>query len=202
MPFERPLTPASTLSNLRAAYAYAETTDTAKYMVGLELSNIQDQLARLRVYCREHGLLGLQNDLSGSVIEQSLADTLAAKTGIPRLEVLNLSLERAVELLTEHAVVSQKIPEVLPIKLNGQGEPVIVRGVEKPPLTTAQYNVIAVLIDAGENGLTKDQLAHKSGHGDAVRVLKRLSEKDADWMAVVRMAGKTGGRYRIIKNPH
>ena len=43
----------------------------------------------------------------------------------------------------------------------------VVRGFEKDPLTRAQYDVVKALWDAGESGLSKDELDRKSKHGDA-----------------------------------
>src|SRR5271157_1466827 len=40
-------------------------------------------------------------------------------------------------------------------------------------------------------------LAIESGCGDAVNILKRLAKSDPDWKAVIKLAGKPGGRYRI-----
>lgn len=85
-----------------------------------------------------------------------------------------------------------------PIILSGPGKPVIVRGKEKRPLTEAQYDVIEVLLAAGPQGLNKDELPRKSKHGDAVRVLGRIADIDADWKSVIGLAGKTGGGYRIL----
>ena len=73
----------------------------------------------------------------------------------------------------------------------------VVRGKEKRPLTTPQYNVVKALMDAGEHGLTGDELVNKSGHGGAVNVLKALARSDADWGAVISLPGRPGGRYRL-----
>ena len=72
-----------------------------------------------------------------------------------------------------------------------------VNGRRKKRLTNAQYDVLDVLIAAGDDGLSKDSLATESGHGDAHRVLQRLAESDPDWDSVILMAEKPGGRYRI-----
>jgi len=53
------------------------------------------------------------------------------------------------------------------------------------------------LLEAGKNGLSKDELADKSGHGDAHRILKRLADSDDDWRSVILLAGEPGGRYRL-----
>jgi hypothetical protein len=87
---------------------------------------------------------------------------------------------------------------ILPIVLSGQGKPVKVKGKEKAALTDPQYNVLAALLAAGARGLNKDELVNESGHGDAVRILKRITEIDADWKAAIAIAGKTGGGYRIL----
>jgi hypothetical protein len=58
--------------------------------------------------------------------------------------------------------------------------------------------VIQTLIAAGSRGLGKDELVEKSGHGDAVNILKRVALIDGDWATVIGLAGKPGGRYRIL----
>ncbi|MCI0463306.1 MAG: hypothetical protein L0Z62_40685 [Gemmataceae bacterium] len=83
------------------------------------------------------------------------------------------------------------------VVLRGPAERPLVLGREKPLLTRAQYNVIQALLDAGERGLSKDELDHKSGHGDARKILKRLADSDDGWQAVLPFPGKPGGGYRI-----
>jgi len=68
---------------------------------------------------------------------------------------------------------------------------------KKTLLTSAQYDVVKALIEAGAEGLTKDQLLTKSGRGDPRGILRRLADKDRDWKRAIRFAGKTGGRYRV-----
>jgi hypothetical protein len=89
-------------------------------------------------------------------------------------------------------------PAAPSVILAGRSEPPIVRGNHKSrPLTKAQYEVVQSLLSVGDAGLTKDQLAEKSGHGDARKVLKRLADSDPDWKAVIKFPGRTGGGYRI-----
>jgi hypothetical protein len=87
------------------------------------------------------------------------------------------------------------------VVLHGQGKCPVVLGKSKPVLTFAQDNVVTALLQAGEGGLSKDELARNSGHTDALGILRRLAGKDPDWAAVIRFAGQTGGRYRIILYP-
>lgn len=82
------------------------------------------------------------------------------------------------------------------VELRMRHEDPIVLGKPKKRLTKAQYNVIQALLSARDRGLTKDQLVEKSGHTDAVNVLKRLA-KDLDWKKVIHLPGITGGGYRI-----
>lgn len=70
-------------------------------------------------------------------------------------------------------------------------------GKPKKVLTFAQYNVVEALIQAGDEGLTKDTLVDRSGHTGAREILTRLAESDDDWKSVIQFAGVTGGRYRI-----
>lgn len=83
------------------------------------------------------------------------------------------------------------------VVLSGPDQQPLVNGTRKPLLTMAQYDVVKVLLEAGVNGLTKDDLEYKSKHGDARKILKRLAAKDPDWQAVIHFPGSTGKRYRI-----
>ena len=83
------------------------------------------------------------------------------------------------------------------ILLFGRGENPVVNGVEKDHLSTAQYDVVLALLEAGDKGLTKDMLDHQSGHGDARKTLKRLA-KDDDWNTVISFPGVSGRGYRLI----
>jgi hypothetical protein len=82
------------------------------------------------------------------------------------------------------------------VVLRSREEGAIVLGKPKRKLTTPQYNVVKALLEAGEVGLTKDELVSKSKHGDARGILTRLAEKE-DWKKVIHLAGLTGRRYRI-----
>jgi hypothetical protein len=84
-----------------------------------------------------------------------------------------------------------------PVILGKPGDEPIVNGKRKARLSKPRFDVIAVLIAAGDDGLSKDSLAEESGHGDAHRILSRLAQSDPDWKAVIQMAGIPGGRYRI-----
>jgi hypothetical protein len=89
-------------------------------------------------------------------------------------------------------------PAPLSVELRGLGKPPLILGKAKDVLTPAQYNVIQALLDAGSGGLNKDELEDKSGHSDARKILKRVADSDPDWMSVIRLAGSTGKRYRIL----
>jgi len=83
----------------------------------------------------------------------------------------------------------------------GQTKQPVVRGKTKPVLRPAQFNVVKALVNAGETGLTLDQLVHQSGHSDARGILRRLADSDPDWRSVIHFPGK--GRslpHRV--NPH
>jgi hypothetical protein len=74
-----------------------------------------------------------------------------------------------------------------------------VLGVPKS-LMPAQLHVIQALIEVFPATLTKDQLILRSGHSDAVNVLKRLVTSDSDWADVIKLAGKPRGGY-ALRNP-
>lgn len=81
--------------------------------------------------------------------------------------------------------------------LSAPGDAVLVRGKTKSRLSRARYDVVRACVEAGEDGITKDQLERRSEHGDAVNILKRLERSDPDWKKVIQLAGRPGGRYRI-----
>jgi len=83
------------------------------------------------------------------------------------------------------------------VKLFGPGEQPAVNGKRKPILTAPRYDAVQTLIEAGEPGLTKDQLDRNSGHTDARKLLKALAKDDADWAEVLLFPGTAGKGYRI-----
>jgi hypothetical protein len=82
--------------------------------------------------------------------------------------------------------------------LYGSSEHPTVNGKTKGRLRNTQYNVVLALIQAGDEGLTKDQLDHKSGHGDARKILSRLANSDPDWKIAIYLPGVKGMGYRIL----
>lgn len=85
-------------------------------------------------------------------------------------------------------------PEGPAVVLGRPGMPCRVLSAEKPALTDAEHAVVAALLKAGADGLSKDAL--ESVRASARRILKRLS-KDADWAKVIIQPGRTNGRYRL-----
>lgn len=80
------------------------------------------------------------------------------------------------------------------IDLGNPGESCFVLGREKKPLTDGQRAVVTALIEARDEGLTKDPLERV--RPSARRILKDL-RRDPDWAEVILMPGQTNGRYRI-----
>jgi hypothetical protein len=78
--------------------------------------------------------------------------------------------------------------------LGRPGEPCIANGNQKKALTDGQYAVVRALLDAGDEGRTKDFIERL--RPSARRMLDDL-RKDSDWAAVIIMPGRTNGRYRI-----
>jgi hypothetical protein len=83
------------------------------------------------------------------------------------------------------------------VELRGRSRGPLVDGKEKGLLTEPQYNVVLALLEAGESGLSKDELIKKSGHPSAVRILKNLSRSGPDWRSVILLPGRRGLRYRL-----
>jgi hypothetical protein len=115
-----------------------------------------------------------------------------------QIEHLDSSSESGVELPTREDATSEG--HGCAVRLGGRAESPSVKGVLKPRLTPARYDIIQALIAAGENGLTGDELIEKSGHGGAINTLKRLAASDSDWGAVIQLAGVPNGRYRILRS--
>lgn len=84
------------------------------------------------------------------------------------------------------------------VLLFGRKDFPLVKCIEKPTLTAAQYDVVLALLRSGDKGLTKDKLDRESGRGDARKILKRLSDSDSDWESAISFPGTTGKGYRII----
>ena len=84
------------------------------------------------------------------------------------------------------------------VRLFGRHDEPIVKDKKKPTLNNPQYDVVLALLKTGDKGLTKDRLDRESGHGDARKILKRLSDADPDWQSVISFPGTTGKGYRII----
>jgi hypothetical protein len=83
-----------------------------------------------------------------------------------------------------------------PVILGAFGKPAIVNGILKDVVFYGPYTVIRALLDAGDVGLSKDEL--EAVNSAARRILKQL-KKDADWNSVIDMPGPRGRgkRYRI-----
>lgn len=140
-------------------------------------------------YEAEQRAIQLLND--GSYVSELPMDPFTASAAL-----LELMVSDETPRLGSEPAIEQ--PSVV---LNGYDGPVFLLGVEKPPLTEAQYNVIQCLLEAGENGVNKDELVLKSGHSDARGIISRLA-KDENWNKALSRPGKTGRRYRIRTNPH
>jgi hypothetical protein len=143
------------------------------------------------------------SDLCFNVLNRLVADLVKESDGtLTIVGAEKMTLGDAVERLEKprRASTSDPVGEPQngpPVFLKGPGERPIVRGVEKDRLTLPQYYVVRALLEAGERGLSKDELDHKSKHGDARKILKRLADSDPDWKAVISFPGRSGGGYRI-----
>lgn len=80
------------------------------------------------------------------------------------------------------------------VVLGRAGDPCTVNGKPKKALTDGQHAVVAALIEAGDEGLTKDAI--EAVRSSARRMLDDL-RKDSDWASVIIMPGQTNGRYRV-----
>lgn len=85
--------------------------------------------------------------------------------------------------------------EVPVVQLSGKGQSCQVLGKPKPAVTDAQYDVVQALLQAGEQGLTKDAL--EAVRPSARRALRWLADGDSDWKSVVSFPTSPGVGYRI-----
>jgi hypothetical protein len=84
------------------------------------------------------------------------------------------------------------------VVLRGKGERPLVLGREVSPVTSAQYDVLQALVNAGADGLSMTELIRRSGHGSARNVLKKLAGSFSAWQQVILLAGAPGRRYRLL----
>lgn len=82
-----------------------------------------------------------------------------------------------------------------PVKLQGQGRPVLVLGHKKAPLSDSGYELIDELVKAFPNGLSKDGI--EAIATDARRMLKRLRDGDSDWRSAIIMPRVAHRGYRL-----
>src|SRR6516165_2084131 len=108
-----------------------------------------------------------------------------------RTDLLNWESQKTPSVLIPHlkevefrpARQSRELTCAIPL------EAPLVLGKAKQKLTAPQYDVVKALLDAGDAGLTKDQLVEKSHHEDARGILKRLAN-DPDWNKVFTLLVK------------
>ena len=84
------------------------------------------------------------------------------------------------------------------VVLRGKGEGPLVLGREVSPVTSARYDVLKALVDAGADGLSLAELIRRSGHGSARNVLKNLAGTSSAWQQVILLPGAPGRRYRLL----
>ncbi|MCB9851750.1 MAG: winged helix-turn-helix domain-containing protein [Phycisphaerales bacterium] len=71
-------------------------------------------------------------------------------------------------------------------------------GHPKPALGPAEYAVVAALIEAHPEPLTREQLERAAGP-EAHRVLLALRKKDTSWSSAILIPSRSGrGGYRIL----
>lgn len=84
------------------------------------------------------------------------------------------------------------------IVLRSIDEQPVVNGVKKAAIrSTVAYDGLRALIQAGEQGLTKDRLDRQARHTDTRKALRELAASDPDWKAVILLPGTAGMRYRV-----
>lgn len=89
------------------------------------------------------------------------------------------------------------LPTPRPFEFEDFDKQPVVNGNVKPHLTQAEHDILTALLEAGERGLTKDELDERSGRTDSRKYLRKLA-RDADWASVIVFPeGKGRGGYRL-----
>ena len=114
-------------------------------------------------------------------------------------EILGQALH---ELLQKHRPVPSTGDEHKESKccvvLRGKAAGPLVLGREVSPVTSARYDVLQALVNAGADGLSLAELIRHSGHGSARNVLKNLADSSSAWQQVILLPGAPGRRYRLL----
>lgn len=87
------------------------------------------------------------------------------------------------------------------IVLGEPSERVIVFGVDQGVLPRAQHAVLKTIVDAGINGVLVSEIAAKSGHGRAPKIVKAIKARSPEFEDLIERPGRgyagQQGRYRI-----
>jgi hypothetical protein len=167
--------------------------------VGAVASCLHDLARGVR---NDAGWLKYLPDISNTCL---LALAPAARMGMPHA-VFAKRLTVAVELLQKitepqqlrgQARLDVKVNSNRSVLLGKRGDQPVVHCKKKDVLNNTRYDVVKALLDAGDTGLTKDKLKEKSGHEDALGILRRLANSDPDWGRVIQFPGSSYGGYRI-----
>lgn len=181
--------------------AEAASNGVGPHLVGLIAEPVAWEVdTRLAIRTLKDQLVGLIYS-NGNENEESLVVS-AASSLCDRgqrlqaaFEALNAQAEPSQPDATSNG--SRTAPNAQPgpmVVLGRAGDPCTVKGKEKKALTDGQYAVVAALIEAGDEGLTKDAI--EAVRSSARRMLDDL-RKDSDWAGVIIMPGQTNGRYRV-----
>jgi hypothetical protein len=137
---------------------------------------------------------------NGSIEEEAKVNgfTFQLQTNGERLQAAHEAIVAHAEIQWNPVPARQESPSKSTptplVVLGSPGLPCRVMEKQKDALTHAQHAVIAALVEAGEDGLSKDAI--EAIRKSARRMLVDL-RRDADWAAVIIMPGKTNGRYRV-----
>jgi hypothetical protein len=88
-----------------------------------------------------------------------------------------------------------------PVTLFSVEDEPVVFGHRVPRLTTGQFNVVKVLIDAFPDRVPLDALATRSDTGDPVGMIDRRRRHNARWRAVLDKPGQAHGGYGLRTTP-
>lgn len=151
---------------------------------------------------------------ASAVLGNHLAD-LMGKWSMLKPDGVRFSPKAVAELIAEREGISvgqaakltpREACEALERYLNPPGPVVVLRGEGVPPLVfgrpvskalnEGQYAAVQALLDAGPDGLDKNELEGQVPYGGVRGTIDRLSKK-AEWKGAIVMGGAAYGRYRI-----
>jgi hypothetical protein len=87
------------------------------------------------------------------------------------------------------------------LRLGEPGRATLIDGQRMEPVTGSQYAILSALLDAGDEGLTPEQIVRITGQGGWRQTLWRLKLAHPLWDAIIVFPGRRGRPYRLDARP-